>query len=74
MSFEEQLQGIVADLGAISERLDDLTTEVLREAVRSHATRRPDLDRRLTRARRAIERATLALSAADTGEVEEEPL
>jgi hypothetical protein len=44
-------------LAAISEELLDLSTQVLREAVEAGETARPDLERRLTRARNAVDKA-----------------
>jgi hypothetical protein len=44
-------------LSAISEELGDLSMQVLREALEAGATARPELDRRLTRARNAVDKA-----------------
>jgi hypothetical protein len=44
-------------LEAISEDLGDLSLDVLKEAMRSGATRRPDADKKLVQARRAVEKA-----------------
>jgi hypothetical protein len=44
-------------LQAIAEELADHAIDVLREAVDRGETARPDLERRLTRARAAVERA-----------------
>ena len=44
-------------LAAIAEELADRALDVLREAVEQGATGRPDEERRLTRARAAVERA-----------------
>jgi hypothetical protein len=46
----ERLETIVADL-------DEVAFDELREAAAAGATRRPDSDKRLTAARRAIEKA-----------------
>ena len=46
----ERLETIVADL-------DEIVFDELRAAVADGATRRPDTDKRLTAARRAIEKA-----------------
>jgi hypothetical protein len=61
MSSEESIEEICTDLDRIAERLDDVVLELLRDAVRNKADKRPELERRATRARRAIERATIAL-------------
>ena len=50
-------------LQAIAEELADQAIEVLREAVDRGETARPDLERRLTRARSAVERAVHLLNA-----------
>jgi hypothetical protein len=44
-------------LAAIAEELADLALDSLRAAVDAGATTRPDLERRLTRARTAVEKA-----------------
>jgi hypothetical protein len=58
----------VADLAALRQRLEGIAEDLgnaamdaLREAIDAGATRRPDLERRLTKARRAVERAIVAL-------------
>ncbi|HEY5273529.1 MAG TPA: hypothetical protein VIJ34_09875, partial [Acidimicrobiales bacterium] len=48
----------------LSSHLDDLVLDLLHEAVRSNAGKRPEIERRATRARHAIERATIALRGA----------
>lgn len=71
MSGEEDIAQICADLDQIAERLDDLVLELLRDAVRNKAEKRPELERRATRARRAIERATIALRGATFDETDD---
>jgi len=44
-------------LEAIAEELADLSLELLREAVDQGADKRPDLEKRVTRARTAVEKA-----------------
>jgi predicted DNA-binding protein len=44
-------------LDALSEDLGDLSLDVLKEAMRSGAIRRPDADKKLVQARRAVEKA-----------------
>lgn len=41
----------------IAEQLDDLAMTVLRDAVEEGATSRPEEEKRLTRARRSVEKA-----------------
>ena len=60
---DERLDDICSELGAIIERLDDLALEALREAVGNGATARPEIERRLVRARNALERARHLLEA-----------
>jgi hypothetical protein len=68
MPHEERIEEICSDLDRIAERLDDLVLDLLHEAVRSKAGKRPDIERRATRARHAIERATIALRGATGSE------
>ena len=44
-------------LQQIAEQLDDLAMSVLRDAVEEGATTRPEEERKLTRARRSVEKA-----------------
>ena len=48
-------------LQALSDELGDKALEVLRSAVEDGATARPELERRLTRARRSVDRAVALL-------------
>lgn len=61
----EELDGIRGELESLAERLSDLAIEVLREAVAAGETRRPETERRVTRARHAVERAVGILAGAD---------
>ncbi|HLX78447.1 MAG TPA: hypothetical protein VKR27_06140 [Acidimicrobiales bacterium] len=54
---DERLCEIASELGSICERLDDIALEALRDAVAAGATSRPESERRIVRARNAIERA-----------------
>jgi hypothetical protein len=72
MPNEERIEEICSDLDRIGERLDDLILDLLHDAVRSNTGKRPEIERRATRARHAIERATIALRGnPGTGEIEE---
>ena len=51
------IEGIRSRLEGISEELADMALDVLREAVEQGADKRPDLEKRLTRARTAVDRA-----------------
>lgn len=44
-------------LDSISEDLGELSMDVLKEAMRAGATRRPDADKKLAQARRAVDKA-----------------
>jgi hypothetical protein len=61
---------LIADLWRLAELIDERALDTLREAVASGAAKRPDSDRYLTQARRAVEKAIHALEraggAADT--------
>ena len=49
-------------LEQIAEQLDDLAMAVLRDAVEGGATSRPEEEKKLTRARRSVEKAIQILS------------
>jgi len=51
------IEDIRSRLEAISEELADMALDVLREAVDQGADKRPDLEKRLTRARTAVDKA-----------------
>ena len=54
----ERVGAVVARLEAIAEELDDISFEMLREAAADGATSRPPADKKLTQARRAVEKAS----------------
>ncbi len=56
----ERLRGVGSDL-------DDLALDLLHEAMADGATRRPDADKVLTQARRAVEKAAALLERLDSG-------
>ena len=56
---------LVARLEAIADELADRAIAVLREAVAAGESARPEEERRLTRARRAVEKAATILSATE---------
>jgi hypothetical protein len=62
-----ELQDIRRRLEAISEELADLAIERLRESIDAGGTELPVDERRITRARRAVERAAGILSEPDEG-------
>ena len=59
--MNERWHELAERLDAISAELDDLAYDVLREAARRGAARRPEADKRLTSARRAVEKAARLL-------------
>jgi len=54
---DREIDRIVEELRGISERLADRALDVLKEAHRAGATSRPEAERTLTTARRAVEKA-----------------
>jgi hypothetical protein len=62
-----ELEAIREELGSLAERLTTIGMDALREAVTAGETRRPDLERRVTRARHAVERAASILAGVETG-------
>lgn len=61
-STRRRLTEIAAQLDAISASLDEISFDVLREANERRETR-PDIDRTITQARRAIEKAARLLDS-----------
>lgn len=55
------VEPIAERLDAVSEELADLAMSALRDAVDDGATSRPDLEKRLTRARRSVDKAAAIL-------------
>ncbi len=64
----QELEVVREALEALAERLSDVAIEVLREAVAAGETRRPEIERRVTRARHAVERAVGILAGVEAGE------
>jgi len=65
-----EFQDIRARLLAISEELADLTMERLRESIDAGGTELPVDERRLARARRAVEKAAAILAEPDDSDFE----
>lgn len=63
--LRDELEEIRDAIGAIVERLDDLAFRELRHAVARGDQKRPDIERRVTRARNALLRALPLLSGGD---------
>ena len=66
--MEHRIAEIQAKLESIGEELTDVSVEVLREAVAEGATTRPAVDKKLSQARRAVEKAARLLEQAVDGE------
>lgn len=64
MTKYAELAGRLAGIGG---ELDDLSLELLHDAMAEGATKRPDADRVLTQARRAVEKAVRLLESLDSG-------
>lgn len=59
------VEEIVSNLQSVSEDLADKALEALKEAHRAGEEKRPEIERQLTQARRAIEKAIGVLSRLD---------
>jgi hypothetical protein len=59
---DERLAELRAELESISERLQDLSIDILREAVDRGETTRPTIDKTLAATRRAVDKAVRTLS------------
>jgi hypothetical protein len=57
------LEELRARLEGIADELADAAMDALRQALEDGAVRRPEAERRITQARRAVERAAAALGA-----------
>lgn len=66
--MEHRIAEIQAKLEAIGDELTDVSVEVLREAVADGASARPAVDKKLSQARRAVEKAARLLGQAVDGE------
>jgi hypothetical protein len=63
-----EIDGLVARLESIVEELDEVAFDRLRLASAEGAGRRPDADKSLVQARRAIEKAVHVLRSLDAGD------
>ena len=57
MNHSDQVNIIVAELESIAERMNDLSMAILSAAIEDGSTNRPIEEKRLTQARRAVEKA-----------------
>jgi ElaB/YqjD/DUF883 family membrane-anchored ribosome-binding protein len=53
----EQIDAISNELEAISERLNDAAMSALSEAIEGGETARPEIEKRISQARRAVDKA-----------------
>jgi len=60
-----EFDDIVERLRSVSEDLSDHAIRILSEASRAGATKRPDTERSITQARRAVEKAIVLLERMD---------
>ncbi len=63
-TVNDRVSDIRQELENLSEQLAELAVDVLREAVGEGATSRPPLEKQLTQARRAVEKAVRSLDGA----------
>ena len=64
-SQDESINDMISRLGSISEELADKALDALKSAHREGAVKRPETERQLTTARRAIEKAIGVLTRLD---------
>lgn len=64
---------IAARLRDVAGELDDVALDLLHDAVAGGATSRPDADRVITQARRAVEKAVALMERLDDGDQELAP-
>lgn len=61
--MENRIAEIRARLESIAEELTDLSVDVLRSALEQGETQRPAIDKQLSQARRAVEKAARTLES-----------
>ena len=66
--MDDRVAEIRDRLESIAEELTDVSVELLRSAVEAGETKRPDADKRLGQARRAVEKAVRHLEERPTTE------
>ncbi len=65
--MDHRIAEMRVELESIAERLTEVSVDILREAVEAGATERPEIDKRLSQARRAVEKAARALEDPTAG-------
>jgi DNA-binding ferritin-like protein len=63
MNHHEEMNSIIAELESIAERMTDLSMSILSNAIETGATSRPAEEKRVSQARRAVEKALQHLRA-----------
>lgn len=53
----EQIDAIISELETISERLNDEAMKLLTEAIQNGETNRPPMEKKISQARRAVDKA-----------------
>ncbi|MEM7322806.1 MAG: hypothetical protein AAF531_06955 [Actinomycetota bacterium] len=69
--MENRIDDVRARLESIAEELTELSVEVLREAVAAGERSRPSIDKKLSQARRAVEKAARSLAPVDSDPVDD---
>jgi len=59
--YAERVSDVANQLQSVSEHLNDLAMDVLRSAVEAGAGKRPELEKKLSAARRAVDKAVRTL-------------
>ena len=59
--MDHRIAEMRAELESIAERLTEVSVDILREAVEAGESNRPEIDKHLSTARRAVEKAARAL-------------
>lgn len=62
----EELERIVSDLEGIEERLNDLSMQILSEAIEAGASERPHLEKKISQARRTVAKARAQLTTSSS--------
>lgn len=62
-AMNEEISGIIAQLELVAASLTDLSMSLLSEAIEAGADHRPEMERRISQARRAVEKAIHHLGA-----------
>ncbi len=57
----DDLESIISQLEGISERLNDVAMSVISDAIEQGETTRPALEKRVSQARRAVDKAVMHL-------------